>query len=121
MHSGYSSFYLSCFLNIILWKFYIIHPNPTHLPVPSYLPLTLKHHPKKSLTKLIKNKKTHLIPPPFLPLQHLFIYPSGPGCCHTVYPFVQSAPPTSVHDNESLVWLLIRHKQDTYTTLSTKA
>lgn len=27
-------------LNVILWKLYIMHPNPAHLPVPLYLPLT---------------------------------------------------------------------------------
>ena len=55
--------FLTHFL-LIISEFHIIYPNPTHLPIPPYLPSALQTSPQKKTknknTKLIKEQKTHL-------------------------------------------------------------
>lgn len=67
-------------------------PNPAHLPVSPYPPLTpTACFPKNKTDNKTDKKKTHLA---LLSVQHLFILVAlCAAVCHIIYPIVQSAPP----------------------------
>lgn len=79
----------------------------THLPVPSCLPFTRAVLiSKRKPHKIFKNntKKTTTLLPCLFNTATLVLVILGPALCLTLHPFVQPAPPTNVHYNESFVW-----------------
>lgn len=48
---------VSLISSLILWELHIMHPNSTHFPVPSSLPLTLAASPPKIFLKIIIKPK----------------------------------------------------------------
>jgi hypothetical protein len=79
-----SEFFSHCFktnIFLILCKFYITRPNPTHLPVPSYTPPPFPPSLNNKIIPLLGN------------LQCVTV-------CPTVYPFAHTRSLANVHCNE---------------------